>query len=149
MPSISSEEEAQEEILEFLRTTLAPQKVVEQSVPDSQTVIRNEVGQITPYVAIQFGDLQLGRTQSFAGPIGADYILPVYTQAVAHRADYARRLSNRVRKAMIGANFSWTGSVAKRPGGGMFPIVSSNAATEAYQFPASFGVLIQYAHLDT
>jgi hypothetical protein len=146
--NVTSEEQAQEEILTYLAEQIA-QPVVEQSIPNSQTVLRNAAGDIDPYVAIQFGDLQLGRTQTFAGPVGADYILPVYTQAVASTPRIARRVANRVRMAMIGANFSWTGSVAKRPGGGMFPIVSSNAATEAYQFPASFGVLIQYAHLDT
>lgn len=146
MADATSEEQVQEEILAHLETVLA-QPVVEQAIPDSKTVRRNSVGAVEPYVAIQFGDLQVGSTTSFAGPVGDDYILPVYTQAVGSTARIARQVSNRVRLALIGASFDWAGQIRKRPGGGMFPIVSSNGATEAYQFPASFGVLIQFADL--
>jgi hypothetical protein len=146
MPDISSEEEAQEAILAYLAATL-PEDIHEQAIPNSQTVLRNSVGEIDPYIAIQFGDLQQGSTTSFAGPIGDDYILPVYIQAIAPSARIARRIGNRIRRAMLGQSFPWTGSVRKRPGGGMFPIVTSNGATEAYQSPASFGILIQYVDL--
>lgn len=146
MPNATSEEQIQEDILEYLAGALS-QPVVEQAIPDSNTVVRNAAATIEPYVAIQFGDLQVGRTTSFAGPGGDDYILPIYTQAVAPTPRIARRISNRVRLALIGAPFDWAGQVRKRPGGGMFPLVTSNGATEAYQFPASFGVLIQFADL--
>lgn len=151
MSNVTSEEQVQEDILEYLEGIFHArnQKVVEQSIPNSQTVLRNSQGQIEPYIAIQFGDLQEGRLHNMAGPRGDDYVMPVYTQVIAPSPKIARRIANRLRNAMIGASFGWTGSVRKRPGGGMFPIVTSNGATEAYQMPASFGVLIQYAELTT
>lgn len=141
---MSNESDIQDAILSFLDAAL-PEKVVEQAIPDSQLVPREPVsGQIQPMVALQFGDLQQGQAYSFAGARGDDYILPVYTQALAGDPRIARRLSNRVRNALLGMSFPWTGDIRKRPGGGMFPLVSSNGATEAYVYPASFGILIQF-----
>lgn len=146
MPS-SSEESVQEDILAYLDATLA-QPVTEQAIPDSSTVIVDKVSKmINPYVAVQFGDLQQGYTHNMAGPIGDDYYLPVYTQAIGSTPKIARQVANRVRLAMIGMSFNWTGSIRKRPGGGMFPLISSNGATQAYMMPASFSVLIQYAEI--
>lgn len=147
MPNETSEEDVQENILTYLQEQFPNYKIVEQAIPNSQTVLRDAGGAIPVYGAVQFGDLQVGATTSFAGPVGDDYVMPVYFQAVGPTARSARRFANKIRKAMIGASFDWSGSVRKRPGGGMFPIVSSNGATEAYQMPASFGVLIQFADL--
>ena len=141
----SNENDIEEAILAHLRASL-PQNVYEQAIPDSKTVIRNAAGDVDPYVAIQFGDLQQGRAYSFTGPRGDDYILPIYTQAIAGDPRIARRVANKIRDVMLGEDFPWTGNIRKRAGGGMFPIVSSNAATEAYVFPASFGLTIQYAN---
>lgn len=135
-------EEIQEGILEHLNEAL-PQPVYEQAVPDIQTLRRTPAGDIDPYVAIQFGDIQNGRGKSMAGPIGHDYILPIYIQVVGPTPRIARRISNRAVFAILGESFPWSGSVTKRSGGNMWPIVNSNNATEAYLFPASFGVLVQ------
>lgn len=144
---MTTEELVQEAILADLGTAIQ-QDVVEQSIPDPRTVKRNEYGDIDLYVAIQFGDLQQAGSRSFAGPRADDYILPVYVQAVAPEASLARKLANRVRNAMLGNVYSWSGNVRKRAGGPMYPIVSSNSATEAYVQPISFGVVIQYGDLN-
>lgn len=136
-------EDIQENIIETLESAFV-QPVVEQAVPDSHTVLRNDKGQIEPYLAIQFGDLQAGRTRSMAGPHGDDYGIPIYVQTVASTPKVARRLANKVVRVLLGTSYEWSGSIRKRPGGGMWPIVTSDGATEAYQFPASFTVLAQY-----
>ena len=140
----SSEETIQEDILTLLNDALA-QPVIEQSIPDSQTVRRNQAGVIEPYVAIQFGDTQQQGNRSMIGPTGDDYVIPVYTQAIAPTPKIARQIANRIRVALLGSSFEWSGSMRKRPGGGMFPITASNGATECYVSPASFGILIQFA----
>ena len=140
MPSIS---QTQEEILELLRDEFA-QPIVEQGVPDISTVKRNLAGDIDPYIAIQFGDLQQGRATSMVGPRGDDYILPIYVQCIAPEVGIARELQNKILDVMLGAGFPWSGNVRKRPGGGMFTMTNSNSATEAYTFPASFGLTVQF-----
>lgn len=140
MPSIS---QTQEEILELLRDEFA-QPIVEQGVPDISTVKRNLAGDIDPYIAVQFGDLQQGRATSMVGPRGDDYILPIYVQCIAPEVGIARELQNKILDVMLGAGFPWSGNVRKRPGGGMFTMTNSNSATEAYTFPASFGLTVQF-----
>ncbi|QDK01307.1 tail terminator [Microbacterium phage WaterT] len=140
MPSIS---QTQEEILELLRDEFA-QPIVEQGVPDISTVKRNGVGDIDPYIAVQFGDLQQGRATSMVGPRGDDYILPIYVQCIAPEVGIARQLQNKILDVMLGAGFPWSGNVRKRPGGGMYTMTNSNSATEAYTFPASFGLTVQF-----
>jgi hypothetical protein len=140
---MSNENDVIEDILAFIDAGM-PQKVVEQAIPNTKTVLRNTSGDIEVYIAVQFGDGQEGRTHSFNGPRGDDYIIPVYTQVVAPDPAIARRVAAKLRDLMLGASFTHAGQVRKRPGGGMFPIVTSNGATEAYQMPASFGVPIQF-----
>lgn len=142
----SSLEQTQEQFLADLRAYFARWRVqvVEQSIPNIKTVRRNSVGQIEPYIAVQMGDTQAGYQHSMAGPIGDDYYLPVYMQAVAALPADARKAANRILTACLGkSDFPWGGSMRKRPGGNMFPIVTSDGATEAYQFPSSWSLLIQ------
>lgn len=142
MPNL---EAIQEAVLSELVSAMAPVKVVEQAVPDTQTVKRNPRGDIDPYFAIQFGDMQEGYRHNMAGPLYDDYYLPIYVQSIAPTARLAREGYNQVIDALLGETYSWTGNIRKRPGGGMWPLVNSNNATEAYAFPASFRLLIQYA----
>lgn len=140
MPSIS---QTQEEILTLLDSRFV-QPIVEQGIPDITTVRRNGVGDIEPYIAVQFGDLQQGSSYSMVGPRGDDYVLPIYFQCIAPEVGIARSLQNKLLDVMLGAGFPWSGNVRKRPGGGMFTMTNSNSATEAYTFPASFGLLVQF-----
>ena len=119
------------------------QPVIEQAIPDSQTVLRNRSGNIDPYIAVQFGDPQARGARAMAGPTGDDYSLPIYTQVIAPDPSVARKMSNKMNRVFLGETFPCAGSVRKRAGGNMFPIVTSTGANEAYQFPASFGLLIQ------
>lgn len=132
------------QILDYVKSKFV-QPIIEQSIPDIQTVRRNaSTGQIEPYIAIQLGDLQQGRGKSFAGPRGDDYILPIYFQAIAPTIEVARGLRNKLVDVFLGEDFPWTGNVRKRPGGGYFPMTNSNNATEAYAAPSSFGILVQF-----
>lgn len=140
---MSNETAIQEDIIALLDAAFA-QPLVEQAVPDSKTVLRNGAGDVDPYIAYSFGDLQQGRAHSMAGPRGDDYEMPIYTQVVAPDPGIARRLGNKLRSVLLGEDVPWSGSIRKRAGGGMFPLVASNGATEAYIVPASFGVLIQF-----
>lgn len=133
----------QEDILAYLGTEM-PQPIIEQAIPGPETVIRNEQGLIDPYVALQFGDIQpLAGGKSFVGPRGDDYWMGVYCQSIAPRPDIARKVSNKLVDVFLGMTFDWAGSVRKRSGYGMFPISTSTGATEAYEFPTFFQLLIQ------
>lgn len=137
-------EQVQEDILAFIDAQI-PQTVVEQAVPDSTTV-RRVNGKIEPYVAIQFGDILGGATRSMAGVRGDDFILPVYAQSLAPTPKIARQVSNKITNIFLGETFPWAGSVRKRPGGTLVPVVASNGATECYLYPSSFGLLIELAN---
>lgn len=135
--------DVQEAILAHLKATI-PEKVYEQAVPDAEPV-RKVDGKVVPYVALQFGDIQdrvSGR--SFVGVRGNDYELPIYVQVVAATPEIARKVASRnVLNALLGLKTQWTDEVKKRPGGGMWPITSSNGATEAYMVPSSWAVTVQ------
>ena len=133
----------QEEILTLLDTQFV-QPIVEQGIPDIYTVRRNTSGKIDPYIAIQFGDLQNSTGKSFIGPRGHDYDMPIYIQCIAPDPKIARQLQNKLVNVMLGVSFDWSGNMAKRPGGGMFPMTNSNSATEAYVSASSFGLPVQF-----
>lgn len=133
----------QENILSYLDAQFV-QPIVEQGIPDVYTVMRNSSGAIEPYIALQFGDLQQGRAYSMSGPRGDDYVMPMYFQCIAPTVKIARGLHNKLMDVLLGEGFPWSGNVRKRPGGGMFTMTNSNAATEAFTFPASFGLLVQF-----
>lgn len=141
MPRIA---QTQEEILALLDAAFV-QPVVEQGIPDIDAVPRNPVtGQVKPYIAVQFGDLQQGRAFSMIGARGDDYTLPIYFQCIAPTAKAARDLQNKLMDVMLGEGFPWSGNVRKRAGGGMFSMTNSSSATEAYTFPCSFGLNVQF-----
>lgn len=137
--------EVQDEIFSTFDAAI-PQPLVEQGVPDADTV-RKVDGKIEPYVALQFGDLQfIASGQGFTGVRTNTYDLPIYVQVCAADAAIARKIaSGNVLDALLGLKFSWTGELRKRPGGGMWPVVNSNGATEAYLFPSSWAIRVQLA----
>lgn len=120
------------------------QPIVEQGIPDIDTVRRNSAGEIEPYIAVQFGDLQQQGATSFVGPRGDDYVMPVYFQCIAPEAGIARGIQNKLVNVLLGEGFPWSGNVRKRAGGAMFSMTNSNSATEAYTAPSSFGLLVQF-----
>lgn len=140
-------EETQEGILEFLQTSFA-QPVHELAVPDAQTLLRNSAGGVDPYIAIQFGDVYQQGKQNMATPMGDDYQLPIYIQYVAANPKIARKMYNKGLGLFLAKTFPYSGSVTKRLGGGMYALNASNAATEAYMFPASFKLLVQLLTTD-
>lgn len=140
---MSTIEQTQDDILTLLDTRFA-QPIVEQGIPDINTVRRNTAGQIEPYIAIQFGDLQNATGKSMIGPRGHDYAMPIYVQCIAPEPKMARRLQNKLVDILLGEGFPWSGSMEKRAGGGMFPMTNSNSATEAYVAASSFGLLVQF-----
>ena len=121
-----------------------PQASVEQAVPDTATVLRNAAGAVEPYIAYQFGDIQEGETRNFAGPRHDDYQMPLYIMIVAPTPAIARKVYNRLMDKLLGSTFPYTGNIRKRPGGMTWPILASSGAVEAYIFPASFSLLIQF-----
>lgn len=139
--------EVQDKIFDQLASKLTI-PLHEQAIPDAETV-RKVGGKIEPYAAIQFGDIQdrvSGR--GFTGVRHNDYELPIYVQVVAADPTRARKLaSGQVLDALLGFMQSWTGEVRKRPGGGMWPLVNSNGATEAYLVPSSWAITVQLAEV--
>lgn len=136
-------EEIQDDWLDAIRAGVV-QEVVEQSIPDWQTLARNEEGDFEPYYAVQFGDLSPGRTTSLAGPWGDDYRLPFYAQAVAPTPEIARQMINKLMRVILGLGFTWSGQIRKRPtSGGAFGMKNPSGAIEAYIMPTSYDVLVQ------
>jgi hypothetical protein len=140
MPNVNS---IQSDTLAYLDAQFT-QKIIEQSLSDISLAPRNATGAIEPYIAVTWGDLQNGNTEGFTGPRSRDYILPIYIQCIAPKPEIARSLHNKVLDKMLGWGTTWSGQVRKRPGGGMFAVTNSNQATEAYAFPASFGLVLQF-----
>lgn len=132
----------QDEAITLLKS-LSPLKWVEQGIPDGTNVERRADGKIKPYFAYQFGDTQQEGSRSFHGPKGDDYVVPLYVQCVAPSAGEARAMANLVTMGALGATFTYGGSLRKRPGGALWPIIASNAAIEAYEAAISFGLLVQ------
>lgn len=135
--------QVQDGILNHLRAQV-PQRVVEQAVEDNQTVQKVN-GKVVPYVAIQFGSLsprQRGRT--FAGVRTFDHDLSIQVQVIAATQTIARKIMyDNVYNAIVGLSLPWTGEVYPDRIGGVFPIVTSNGATEAYQYASGFRVTLQ------
>lgn len=129
-------------ILDLLRENLA-QPVYEVAIPDPDTVERNESQSIEPYVAVQFGDLQQIGSRNMQSTVNDDYRLPIYIQSVGPTAAIARRIATRVNRVMLGTMVPYGGEIRKRAGGGMFPLIASSGAIEAFQMPASFAAPIQ------
>lgn len=140
---MSNEEGVQEDIFAALDAAMT-QPLYETAIPDSQTAKRDSSGKVVPYIAIQFGDIGDTGEMSFGGVRTADYEMPVYVQCVGPTAKVARQIANRVRDQMLGLDFEWTSEIRKRAGGGVFNMVASNGATEAYVAASSFTVTFQY-----
>lgn len=136
--------DVQEVILAHFRDN-TPWYSAEQAIPDIHNLRRGSNGSITPYIAIQFGDLQRrGGGDTLVGVRTYDYELPIYVQAVASTPKVAREVAYRnVIDTMLGFKTDYTGEIRKRPGGAMWPITESSGATEAYLFPVSFAVTVQ------
>lgn len=137
-------EEIQEFILAEMKAAMEPAVPVwELFIPDTKTVKRNSYGQIYPYVAIQFGDIQQEGSRNMAGTRGDNFIMPVYAQSIGPTAQVARRVSNKFVDNVLGLSVPYGGQVRKRPGGGMYPLISSTGAQEAAVFPISLGIPLQ------
>lgn len=132
----------QAEILAYLDAQFV-QPVIEQGIPDTQTVRRNTAGAIDPYIAVSFGMPVQQGSRGFSGAFHDDYVLPLYGVVIAPTPEIARELGNKFVRVFLGKGFSWAGEVRQRSGGPMFPMVQSSGATEAYAFPVSFGLLMQ------
>lgn len=141
-------EQIETEVLEYLDEEVFPgQSVIEQAIPDLETVVRRANGSIAPYVAVELGDIQPWGSRSFVGPQGDDYVLPIYLRIVAGDPAIARRLRTRGVQLFLGATFDWAGDMRKRNSGGMFPMKNSDGAVECYIAPASFGIVVQLSEI--
>lgn len=143
-------DEIEDDLEDAIRAAFEPAyTVVEQAVPNTKTVLRDSKGKVLSYLSFQFGDLSEGSTHSMVGAEGDDYRIPVYIQAISGDAKKARRIARKAIRTLLGLSFPWSGEIRKRPGGGMWSVVQSDGATEAYMFPASFSILVQYNYDET
>lgn len=135
----------QGQIIDHLRNSI-PQDVYEQGIPDADTVKKID-GTVVPYVAIQFGSLApRARGRTFVGVRTFDYDLAIQVQVVAAVPEIARTIMyGNVYDAMVGLKFPWIGQIEPDRIGGLFPIATSNGATEAYQVASGFRVTLQMA----
>ncbi|MCK9603250.1 MAG: hypothetical protein M0R66_02700 [Candidatus Omnitrophica bacterium] len=134
----------------FLNDTVFPgQAVHEQAVSDITVLERFASGAVKPYIAVQYGDLQQWGSTSFVGPMGDDYVLPVYLKIVVAGDESAtgiplgKQLYSQCIQRFLGASFDWAGQIRKRAGGAQIPIKKSTGAVEALVIPVSFGIVIQ------
>lgn len=140
---MNSLEFTQEEILTKLRSSFA-QQVIEQSIEDAIDVPRNQIGDINPYFAVQFGDVQARGARNMAIVKGDDYQLPVYIQCLAPSPDLARKMYSRLVDVLLGYRVTYGGPIRKIPGGMMWPLAASDSGAEVYVRPASFAVPFQF-----
>lgn len=132
-----------DEILDYLEEALPGQEVVLQAIPDFKRVKRNVIGEIIPFYALQFGDLQQGRARNMASVRGDDYILPIYIQCISPEPRTTLGLHANLMDVFLGKRFPYTANARKFSGGGMYPITNTDNATEAYMMPASFSAIVQ------
>lgn len=135
--------QVQDQVFEALDNAI-PQKLVEQAIEDNQTVEKVN-GQVVPYVSIQFGTLSpRARGKTFVGVRTFDYDLSIQVQVIAANPTLARKiLFDNVYNALVGLKLPWIGEIEPDRIGGVFPIVTSNGATEAYQYASGFRVTLQ------
>lgn len=136
----------QDQILALLRSSLA-QPVHEVALPDADTLIRDQNGKFTPYVAIQFGDIQQQGARNMANAINHNYVMPIYCGSAGPDANIARRIANKLNVVLLGYTSDYTGEMEKRAGGMMYPIPAQMGAIEAYVSPASFGIPVEVRDL--
>lgn len=135
--------DTQDKIIEYIASKL-PIPLIEQAFPDASTV-RKVAGKIEPYAAIQPGMPQTRvNGKGFAGVRSDDYTFPFQIQVVAADPVMARKLAcGSLFSVALGFSTDWTGEMDQKPGGQLWPIVTSNGATEAYQFSTSWGITVQ------
>lgn len=135
--------EVQDSIIETLRDELNF-PVYEQGVEDAMTV-KKVAGRVEPYVAIQFGSMTpRARGRTFVGVRTFDYELAMQVQVVAASGELARKIMyGNVYDVMIGLRFRWLSQIEPDRIGGLFPITTSNGATEAYQAASGFRATLQ------
>ena len=137
-----SVDEIQDDILEYLRGQFV-QPVQDDYLPNTETVARNALGEIEPYLVVQFGDLQPQNAYAMSGSWDDDYGMPVYVQCISADPKIGRKLANKCIRVLLGRSFPWSGQIRKRAGFNMFTIDSSDNSVEAYAFPLFFTVLVQ------
>lgn len=137
---------SQEEILNYIKSNFV-QDVYEVAIPTEVTLPRDEYGIMAPYIAVQFGDLQMVGARNMANAQAHGYHLPIYIGIVSGDADISKRLANRLNVALLGFSITHGGQVEKRAGGQMYPIPAQMGSYESYVMPASFGVAIEVAPL--
>lgn len=135
--------QVQDQIIAHLKNSV-PQEVKEQAIEDNQTV-KKVNGEVVPYIALQFGTLNpKSRGKTFVGVRTFDYDVSIQVQVIAANPTLARKIMfDNVYNALVGFKLPWTGEIEPDRVGGVFPIVTSNAATEAYQYASGFRMTLQ------
>lgn len=142
------------DVATFLKVTVFPgQPVHEQAISDTTILERFANGSVKPYVAVQYGPIQPWGSTSFVGPMGDDYMLPIYLKIVVAGDEsptgipLGKTLYSRTIQRLLGKSFDWAGQIRIRVGGDQLPIPSSTGAVEAVVFPVSFALGIQLAEV--
>lgn len=133
---------SQQNLIDLLKNNFA-QKSYEIAVPEPETLKRNAKGEVDPYIAYQFGNLQDGYSETFAGVVSGDFWLHFNMQVVASDAALARKISNKMMRVFLGYSETYGGEVKPRLGGVMQSYGNMDGTIAAYVFPVSFGVKIQ------
>lgn len=119
--------------------------IYRQGVPDANVLRRDASGRVPYYLTVQFGMPQgKARGKTFSGVRHDDYVLPIYVQVVGPDAAIVEEIAfDGVLDAMLGFSTRWTSQMEQRAGGAIYVMTQSNAATEAYVYPLSFGLTFQ------
>lgn len=125
-----------------------PQKVYEIAIEDTGTVIKTRDGEIEPYVAISFGDIQREGSRNMATTVMDNHIMPIYIQSIGPTAEICRRLANKVIVTMLGFSpDKYGGELTKRSGGPIYSITATTGAVEAYLMPSAYGIPVEVRDL--
>lgn len=133
---------SQQNLIDLLKANFV-QKSYEVAIPEPETLIRDEGGNVQPYIAYQFGDLQDGYSETFGGAATNDFWMNFNVQVVSSDPVISRKLGNKLVKVFLGYSEQYGGQVRKRLGGSMNPIGNMDGTIAAYIMPISFGVKIQ------
>lgn len=133
----------QDQILEFLETSLPMFQVMEGDVGDAVTIAQED-GVASTFVVVQFGDImpKSGDT-GFCGPQNDGYYSIFRTLSVASTPRAARQAGSIINQLILKHRLASGASISKTFGGGSYILGESNsrplnyAMLNSFQFPTN------------
>ena len=136
----------QQRWVQFMNDTFA-QEVFEGGVPTPETIMRDNNGQIKPYLVARFSDVSRDYRGNAMGGARLDHYYGFLDVIVVSGYDtVTRNLAGYVMDKMLGASVAESGQLNKVGGGGAFEILSGRDKPAAYCLAVGFRYSYNFTH---